>query len=90
MPRYIVTIDAPVRMRIDADDEDAAEAKGDALFASIYTDIEKILPEEAWLGERYDDTDVEVDSCDVEGPPGHLLCDRPWGHDGDHHFERYA
>lgn len=62
MTRYIAVVDIPVMMRVEADDEIAAEAIADAKFAEIYAALEPIVTgKNVWFGNRYDDTEVEPD-----------------------------
>lgn len=63
MGTYLVTIDLPVMIRVTAPDEETAEEAGDKIFADVYEQIErevisKLPTSDVWLGQRYDDTDV--------------------------------
>lgn len=64
MKRYQVEIDAPVIITVIAEDEDAAEAMGDAIYAKVWDRMNEAVSNaadlnlDAQLGARYDDTEV--------------------------------
>jgi hypothetical protein len=64
---FNATIDLPINMTIEAEDEERAETEADSRFAEAYDLIEQavkgwrsagVWPLETYLGNRYDDTEV--------------------------------
>jgi len=100
MKTYWVTVDVPFMVKVKAASAEDAKEVGDGLIAAAYAVAEDALDhEDAWLGSRYDDTDVsEVEDESLCGECGndqshwiHMdpnLClngKEPCSSPGDHH-----
>ena len=67
MTLYQIEIDAPVLLRVEAEDEEEAGRLGDAAYASFWEKMDEAVTAhaeetntDANLGARYDNTDVGV------------------------------